>query len=92
MIRPRRGRAVLFVLAAILATMALGVGATGARAASPAVTLVVATTYDVLPDEHRIAVTAGITATSTLKDTVTRRFYTDRAYLAEQYKQFHPRA
>lgn len=62
--------------------MALGVGATGARAASPAVTLVVATTYDVLPDEHRIAVTAGITATSTLKDTVTRRFYTDRAYLA----------
>ena len=62
--------------------MAIGFGAGGVVAASSPVTLVAATTYDVLPDEHRIAVTASVTATSTLKDTVTRRFYVDRAYLA----------
>ena len=82
MIGPNRSPAGPIVLAAILAMVAVGFGATGVRAASPPVTLVVATTYEVLPDEHRIAVTARITATSTLKDTVTRRFYTDRAYLA----------
>ena len=81
MIGANRSPAGPIVLAAILAMVAVGFGATGVRAASPPVTLVVATTYDVVPDEHRIAVTAMITATSTLKDTVTRRFYTDRAYL-----------
>ena len=82
MIRPVRGRGGAIVLAAILATTALGAGPPAADAAAPPVTLVAATTYDVLPDEHRVAVTARITATSTLKDTVTRRFYSDRAYLA----------
>ena len=82
MIGPKRGRPVPIVIAAILAMMAVGFGARNAVAASPPVTLVAATTYDALPDEHRVAVTVKITATSTLKDTVTRRFYSDRAYLA----------
>lgn len=77
-----RGRAGPIVLATILATLALGVGALGVSAASPPVTLVAAATYDVLPGEHRVAVTARITARSTLKDSATRRFYSDRAYLA----------
>jgi hypothetical protein len=52
------------------------------RAATPDVTLTTATTYDVLPDENRVAVTVQITATSHRRDTVTRRYYVDRAYLA----------
>ena len=52
------------------------------RAATPAVTLVAATTYDVLPEEHRVAVTVEITARNMLHDTVTRQYYVDRAYLA----------
>ena len=82
MIGLNRGRRVPIIVAAILAMVAVGFGVRDAAAASPPVTLVTATTYDVLPDEHRIAVTVQITATSTLKDTVTRRFYSDRAYLA----------
>ena len=82
MIRPSRGRRVPIVIAAILALGAIGFGPGDAVAASPPVTLLAATTYDVLPDERRIEVTVQLTATSTLKDTATRRFYADRAYLA----------
>jgi hypothetical protein len=53
-----------------------------AAAAGPSVTMVTTSTYDVLPAEHRVAVTVAITATSHLSDTVTRHFYSDRAYLA----------
>ncbi|MBI3746266.1 MAG: hypothetical protein HY264_07020 [Chloroflexi bacterium] len=56
--------------------------APSAAAPLPAVTLVTRTTYDVLPAENRVAVTVAITATSHLRDTVTRQFYADRAYLA----------
>ncbi|MEO8469297.1 MAG: hypothetical protein ABI573_06475 [Chloroflexota bacterium] len=82
MIGPNRGRPVPIVIAAILAIAAGGFGAHDAEAATSPVSVVASTTYDVLPDEHRIAVTVKVTATSTLKDTVTRRFYVDRAYLA----------
>ena len=53
-----------------------------AAAATPSVTLVTTSTYDVLPAEHRVAVTVAITATSHLSDTITRHYYSDRAYLA----------
>lgn len=82
MIRHTLDRAAPVLVATILVTLALGIGARDALAAPPPVTLVATSTYDVLPDEHRVAVTVQITATSTLKDTATRRFYTDRAYLA----------
>ena len=51
-------------------------------AAGPSVTLVTNATYDVLPAEHRVAVTVDIAVTSHLHDTVTKRYYADRAYLA----------
>ncbi len=51
-------------------------------AAGPSVTLVTNATYDVLPAEHRVSVTVGITVTSHLHDTVTKRYYADRAYVA----------
>jgi hypothetical protein len=53
-----------------------------ARAAGPDLTMAVTTTYDVRPEEHRVAVRLDITATSQLVDTVTRRYTIDRAYLA----------
>lgn len=53
-----------------------------AAAVTPSVTIVTHTTYDLLPTENRVAVTVGITVTSHLQDTVTRHYYTDRAYLA----------
>jgi hypothetical protein len=53
-----------------------------ARAATPDLTLVAATTYDVEPAGGRVGVTAQITATNHLKDSVTRRFFFQTAYLA----------
>ncbi|MEO8463334.1 MAG: hypothetical protein ABI555_08985 [Chloroflexota bacterium] len=69
-------------LLAVLVLASGGAGAPTAFAASNPVKLVGQTTYAVRPDEHRLAVTIQITATSLLRDTTTRRFYVDRAYLA----------
>lgn len=75
------------VLAAIVfALTALGVGPGSvpapARAATPDLTLVTDTTYEVRPDEGRVAVTVRITATNRLRDTVTRRFFFEEGYLS----------
>lgn len=78
-----RRRAILTgCLVAMVALGSLGWGVRTASAATPAVTLVTTSMYDVRPDEHRVAVTVNIMATSTLRDTTTRRFYSDRVYLA----------
>jgi hypothetical protein len=53
-----------------------------ARAATPDLTLVAAATYDVESAAGQVAVTARITATNHLHDTVTRRFFFQTAYLA----------
>ena len=88
MIRPGRGRraAWLGVALAIAAVVVPGPPAFWAPgtavAAGPDVTLVSATTYDVLPEEHRVAVSVEITATSHLHDTTTRYYFTEKAYLA----------
>ena len=52
-----------------------------AAAAVPSLSMVGATTYDVLPDEGRVAVTVQLTATNHLKDTVTRRFFFKTGYV-----------
>ena len=67
-------------MVAVLAAGAIGAPTT--LAASNPVKLVGQTTYAVVPDEHRLAVTVELTATSLLRDTTTRRYYVDRAYLA----------
>ena len=51
-------------------------------AAMPALILVTATTYEVLPDEGRVAVTVRISATNRLRDTVTRRYFYEEGALA----------
>jgi len=50
-------------------------------AARPDLTLVGQTTYDVRPDEGRVAVTVRLRATNHLRDTVTRRFFFRTAVL-----------
>ena len=75
----------------VLAALILAASATGfgpailsapVRAAAPDLTLVTATTYEVLPDEGRVAVTVRITATNHLHDTVTRRYFFEEGSLA----------
>jgi hypothetical protein len=82
----RSGRAARLVAAAVLAVAAIGLGPASAplavRAAAPSLTLVTATTYDVRPEDGKVAVTVRITATNHLKDTVTRRFFFDQGYLS----------
>jgi len=55
-----------------------------ARAAAPDLTLTSETQYDVQPDKARVHVTAQVTAVNHLRDTKTRQFFFDRAYLAVQ--------
>lgn len=68
----------------LVASLALVAAPAPARAATPDLTLVAAATYDVVPDAGRVAVTAAVTATNHLHDTVTKRFFFQTAYLAVQ--------
>lgn len=52
------------------------------RAAAPDLTIVTDATYDVQPDQHRVRVNLTLVLTNHLKDTVTKRYYFDRAFLA----------
>ena len=75
------------ILALLAAVVALGVSlaapaAGDVRAATPDLTLVSDARYEVQPAEQRVRVTVDITARNRLRDTTTRRFYFDRAFLA----------
>lgn len=50
-------------------------------AATPSLTLVGAASYDVLPEQGRVAVSVRLTATNRLKDSVTRRFFFRTAFV-----------
>jgi len=65
-----------------IALTALGPVARPMLAAATTLTIVTKTTYDVLPDENRVAVTVEITATNLRRDTATRHYYAEKAYLA----------
>ena len=52
------------------------------RAAAPDLTIVSAARYDVQPGQQRVRVSLDLVLTNHLKDTVTRRYYFDRAFLA----------
>jgi hypothetical protein len=69
--------------------LALAVGGVAApaaapevRAAAPDLTIVTDARYDVQPDQHRVRVNVTVVLTNHLKDTVTKRYYFDRAFLA----------
>jgi hypothetical protein len=52
------------------------------RAAAPDLTIVSDARYEVQPDEHRVRITLNLVLTNHLKDTVTRRYFFDRGFLA----------
>jgi hypothetical protein len=75
------------VALALAAILALGLSLTApvaapVRAALPDLTLVSNARYEVQPEDGRIRVTVDIVATNRLRDTATRRFFFDRAFLA----------
>jgi len=72
------------LLAAVVAVglVAAPSGVREVAAATPDLTLVSNARYDVQPEERRVRVTVDIVATNHLRDTATRRFYFDRAFLA----------
>lgn len=78
----------LRLLAAVvvaLAALGMPVGPTAptmVAAAPPDLTLVGKARYDVQPAERRIRVIVDLTVRNRLKDTTTRRFYFDQAFLA----------
>ncbi len=52
------------------------------RAAAPDLTIVSDARYDVQPTKNRVRVTLELTLANHLKDTVTKRYYFDKAFLA----------
>ena len=80
-------RPMRFLLAAIVAIGVSGLpagpsGPPSARAATPDLTIVTSARYDVQPTRHRVHVTVDLTLTNHLRDTVTKRFFFDHAFLA----------
>jgi hypothetical protein len=69
------------VTAVALTAIGLPLGAAPVAGRTPDLTLVTRATYDVLPDEGRVAVTVRISARNRLHDTVARRFYFRTAFL-----------
>jgi hypothetical protein len=52
------------------------------RAATPDLTIVTDATYEVQPEDRRVQVTVEMVLTNHLKDTPTRRYYFDHAFIA----------
>ena len=79
----RRARPLLLVIATALAVSAvIGAPVAEVRAATPDLTIVTATRYDVQPAQKRVRVTVDLTLSNRLKDTKTRRYFFDHAFLA----------
>jgi hypothetical protein len=81
MSRQAFGRLVLVI---VLALGLLPATAQPALAAAPSLTLTSDTRYDVDPEAGLVHVSVGLTAVNHLKDTKTRQYYFDRAFLAVQ--------
>ncbi|HEY6012919.1 MAG TPA: hypothetical protein VIU37_02900, partial [Candidatus Limnocylindrales bacterium] len=64
--------------------LAPGVGPALVAAATPSLTITGDATYDVLPDERRVAVTVHLVATNHLRNTVSRKVYFRTAFLTVQ--------
>lgn len=82
--RPVTRRVWSLILAALVATGLLVAPpvAPSVRAAAPDLTIVSDARYDVQPDQRRVRVSLDLLVTNHLKDSVTRRYYFDRAFLA----------
>jgi hypothetical protein len=79
----RRGRTFRLAIAAALAVSGLIAAPTAeVHAATPDLTIVSEARYDVQPARERVRVTVDLTLTNRLKDTRTRRYFFDHAFLA----------
>jgi hypothetical protein len=83
----RRRRLPLVLLAVVAAIGLLGIpvgptAPTDVHAAAPDLTIVSSAKYEVQPDDQRVRVTVDLTLTNHLKDTKTKRYYFDEAFLA----------
>jgi hypothetical protein len=82
--RPASRRLAGILLAVIAATglLATPAGVTEVQAAAPDLTIVSNARYDVQPDQHRVRITLDMVLVNHLRDTTTKRYYFDRAYLS----------
>ncbi len=79
------GRRLAVVLLAIVAAgglLAAPAGVSEVRAASPDLTIVTTARYDVQPAQRRVRVTLDMVMTNHLRDTITKRYYFDKAFLS----------
>ena len=84
-IAPSR-RPIAFLAALVVATglVILPPSASEVRAATPDLTIVSTARYDVQPEAGRVRVTADLVLTNHKRDTTTKRFYFDQAFLSVQ--------
>jgi hypothetical protein len=76
---------VLLAVAAAVGLLGVPAGPTApaeVRAAAPDLTITSTARYDVQPDKRRVRVTVDLTLVNHLKDTKTKRYYFDEAFLA----------
>jgi len=78
----RRLGPLLLALVVVAGLTVAPTGATDVRAATPDLTIVSDARYDVQPTQSRVRVTVTLRVTNHLKDTATKRYYFDEAFLA----------
>jgi hypothetical protein len=78
----RRGLPVLLAIVFAIGLLGTPPAVQEVRAALPDLTIVTSARYDVQPDERRVRVTVDMTLRNRLRDTATRRFFFDSAFLA----------
>ena len=78
----RRLTVVLLAIVAATGLLALPARVPEVRAASPDLTIVTKASYDVQPAQRRVRITLDMVLTNHLKDTVTNRYYFDKAFLS----------
>jgi hypothetical protein len=78
----RRFVAVILAVLAATGLLAMPPAAAEVRAATPNLTIVTDARYEVQPEAGRVRVTVDLTLANHLRDTTTKRYYFDRAFLS----------
>ena len=81
-VRLRRLAPLFIAFALTVGLVSAPAAAVPVRAATPDLTIVSDARYDVQPDQKRVRVTVALRLTNHLKDTATKRYYFDEAFLA----------
>jgi hypothetical protein len=78
------GRLAFGIASVVTLELGAGIQPDPVAAATPGLTITSDATYDVLPEEGRVAVTVRLTATNHLKNTAARQFFFRSAFLTVQ--------